>query len=86
MGRRGAEDVRAEVGAKLLNAKTKKTAYDRAGRLREVLGPKQAYELYVMQQAAADEMDRDPEARMLEMDVRGRDAGTGAEDAPLLRA
>ena len=53
------------LGAKLLKVTAKRTAYDRAGELREVLGPKQAYELYVMQQAAEDEMDADPEAPLL---------------------
>ena len=69
------------LGAKLLKVTAKRTAYDRAGELREVLGPKQAYELYVMQQAAEDEMDADPEAPLLMHIKPNKDS-----DPALLRA
>ena len=44
------------LGSKLLKT-TAKTAYDQAGGLRHMLRPKEAYELYLRQQAAALEME-----------------------------
>ena len=46
------------LGSKLLKT-TAKTAYDQAGGLRHMLRPKEAYELYLRQQAAALEMEED---------------------------